>query len=162
MRDIILGSLLPNVALGYLQDDEVRTVMAVDLFAQGKSVILGVPGAFTPVCTKQHVPDFIANADKIIASGYRQLICIAPNDPFALDIWRRSLDPQSKIRFLSDGNLKFCEALGLSMVRPDLFLGHRSERYFLIVHDGVIKHVRVEPNILSYACTRPEDVLTAT
>ena len=157
--EIVVGSRVPHVKLGYLSNGDVATVNACDLFAGARSVVLGIPGAFTPVCTRQHVPDFVANADEIAASGYSQLICIAPNDPFTLETWRAQVDPQSKIRFLSDGNLDFCRALGLNEAHRDLFLGQRSKRYLLLVNDGVIQRVRVESSILTYACTRAEHVL---
>jgi peroxiredoxin len=81
MRDsIILGARVPSVKLGYLVDGEIAAISTGELFAGGKTVVLGIPGAFTPVCIQQHVPDFVANADKITASGYKQLLCIAPNN----------------------------------------------------------------------------------
>jgi len=158
-ESIILGARVPNVKLGYLVQGEVTAISTDELFAGGKTVVLGIPGAFTPVCTRQHVPDFVANADEIIASGYGQVLCIAPNDPFVLDAWRSQVDPQSKIRFLSDGNLDFASALGLSETQDDLFLGKRSKRYMLIISDRTIQRVRVETSILTYACTRASDVL---
>jgi peroxiredoxin len=157
--DIILGARVPAVRLGYLLDGEVATFTTDELFASKKVVVLGIPGAFTPVCSKQHVPDFVANADRLLAAGFDQLICIAPNDPFALDAWRREVDPDSRILFVSDGNLEFCDALGLTMTGAELFLGRRSQRYMLIVHDRVVQRVRVEQSILSYSCTRAREAL---
>ena len=157
--DIIVGARVPDVQLGYLNNGDVASVNACDLFAGARSVVLGIPGAFTPVCTRQHVPDFVASAAEISASGYSQLICIAPNDPFTLEIWRAQVDPESKIRFFSDGNLDFCRALGLNEAHRELFLGHRSKRYLLLVNNRVIQRVRIESSILTYACTRAEDVL---
>lgn len=159
--DIILGSRVPSVNLGYLADGGVAALSTDALFAGVKSVVIGIPGAFTPVCSQQHVPDFVANADRLQASGFAQLICIAPNDPFVLEAWRCQMDPQHKIRFLSDGNLDFTRALGLSEAHKDLFLGNRSKRYMLVVHDRTIQRVRVETSILTYACTRADDVLIA-
>lgn len=159
--DIVLGSRVPSVKLGYLSDGAVAALSTDALFAGVKSVVIGIPGAFTPVCSQQHVPDFVANADRLSASGFAQLICIAPNDPFVLEAWRCQMDPHHKIRFLSDGNLDFSRALGLSEAHNDLFLGNRSKRYMLIVHDRTIQRVRVETSILTYACTRADDVLIA-
>lgn len=155
------GSHIPNVKLGYVSDDGVASVYTDELFSGRRTIVLGVPGAFTPVCSQQHLPDFIANAERLVQSGFQQLVCIAPNDPFVLDEWRVQLDPLSKLRFLSDGNLDFCNALGLCAMHSELFMGRRSQRYLLIVHDRTIQRVRVEPNILSYTCTRSEDVFLA-
>lgn len=155
------GSRIPDVRLGYLQDGEVRTVSAVKYFAEGRTIVLGVPGAYTPVCTQRHIPDFIANVDKFDMLGFRQLVCIAPNDPFVLEAWSRDVDPAHKIRFLSDGNLEFTRALGLDSANRELLIGTRSERYLMIVDNGTIVRLRIEPNILTFSCATAEDALNA-
>jgi peroxiredoxin len=160
MPEIVAGSRIPDVQLASLDDrGQVRAVAARDLFAYGRALILGVPGAFTPVCSKQHVPDFIQNADKLTAQGYSHLVCMAPNDPFVLDAWARALDPGKKIEFLSDGNLDFTHALRLEAPNRALFMGRCSQRYLMIVESGIITRLRVEEDILQYACTRAADAL---
>ncbi len=159
MGNIINGSRIPDVELGRLLGSELCAVSTRELFAHGRTIVLGIPGAFTPVCTKEHVPDFIKNAGKLKACGYTQLICIAPNDPFVLDAWARQVDPKGKIEFFSDGNLDFVSRLDLRMTNRDLFVGVRSERYLMIVHNNTIVRLRVEPNILAYTCTRAVDAL---
>lgn len=160
MRDIIAGSRIPAIQLSFLDDhDQLHTVSSQKLLAYGRAIILGVPGAFTPVCSKEHVPDFIQNADKLIASGFSHLICIAPNDPFVLQAWARQLDPGKKLEFLSDGNLDFARALNLQTQSRALFMGYCSERYLMIVEDGIIVRLRVEEDIISYTCTRTDDAL---
>jgi peroxiredoxin len=158
MRNILIGSRVPEVQFGQLVDGEVRCISASEVFAYHRAVVIGVPGAFTPVCTKQHIPDFIKNVDRLNASGFSQLVCIAPNDPFVLAEWARIVDPETKLLFLSDGNLDFTRALGMECSNRPLFLGCRSERYMLIVDDGTITRLRVEPNILTFSCSRAEDV----
>ena len=159
MRNIINGSRVPDILFGHAENDELRTVGAREYFACGRTLVLGAPGAFTPVCTKQHIPDFVQNADKLVASGFSRLVCIAPNDPFVLDAWARQLDPGKKLKFLSDGNLDFARALQLESQNRKLFLGWRSERYLMTVDDGIITRLRVEPSILTYSCTRATDAL---
>ena len=159
MRNIINGGPIPNVELARIEAGEVRAFGARELFAAGRSIILGIPGAFTPVCTKQHVPDFIRNADKFRAAGIFNLVCIAPNDPFVLQAFAQQIDPEHKIEFLSDGNLEFASALNLKAQNRKLFVGWRSERYLMTVNDGIITKVRVEPNILNYSCTRAADAV---
>jgi peroxiredoxin len=158
-RNIIVGSRIPDVQLGCVENGEVIPVNATDVFRVGRSVIVGVPGAFTPVCTLQHVPDFVNSVDRLRASGFAQLVCIAPNDPFVLAEWAKSLDPKNKLCFLSDGNLDFTNALGLQNSNRDLFLSGRSERYMLIVENNVITRARTEPSILTYSCTRAADAV---
>ena len=156
---VIVGARAPEVKLGYLQHGAVMEITTDELFTGKNIVVLGIPGAFTPVCTKQHLPDFVANADKLYAAGFDELVCIAPNDPFVLDAWQGKVDPDSRIRFLSDGNLEFCSALDLSMVETKLFLGRRSQRFMLVVRDRIIHRARAERSILEFKCTRAEDAL---
>ncbi len=158
MPKFITGQPVPNVRLGFIQDDQVRFVSAPSLFAGRRAIVIGVPGAFTPVCTHQHVPDFVRNADRLRASGYDLLVCIAPNDPFVLRMWSGNLDPDGKLRFLSDGNLDWTTALGLGSTERDLCLGQRSQRYMLNIEDGILGRLRVEAGILDFSCTRMEAV----
>jgi peroxiredoxin len=160
MREIIAGSRVPNIELGFLDDHgEICSVAAPSVFAYGRALVLGIPGAFTPVCSKQHIPDFIQNADRLVAAGYSHLVCIAPNDPFVLAAWASALDPGRRIDFFSDGNLEFTRALRLETQSRALFLGRRSERYLMVVQDGIIVRLKVEEDILNYACTRPTELL---
>jgi peroxiredoxin len=145
-RDIVLGSRVPDVDFGYLQAGQVRTIAAQKAFAHRRVIALGVPGAFTPTCTDLHIPDFIGNAERLKASGFDALICIAPNDPFVLKAWADGLDPTGRLLFLSDGNLDFATALGMAIHNRALFLGKRSERYLMIVEDGIIVRLRSEPD----------------
>lgn len=158
-RNILIGSRIPGIRLGYYEDGEVQSLDAPDIFAVGRSVVMGVPGAFTPVCTRLHVPDFVRSADSLRASGFGQLICIVPNDPFVVAEWAAQVDPGNKLRFLSDGNLEFTSALGLQATHRDLFLGMRSERYLLVIDKGVIVRFKIEPNIFGFTCTRAQDVV---
>lgn len=155
----LIGRRIPDVALAYMDSGDVRTIDAEAVFANEWAVAIGVPGAFTPICTKQHLPDFIRSAAQLKKNGFSKLVCLTANDPFVVDEWARRLDPEGEIRFLSDGNLAFARALGLSAKMPSLFLGERSERFMMIVQDGIIEHFRIEPNVLTFSCTRAEDAL---
>lgn len=159
LETIVNGARVPAVNLGCLDRGAVTSVNAEQVFGGKRSVVLGVPGAFTPLCTKEHVPDFVASADRLVASGFDQLLCVSPNDPFVLEAWQKLVDPRRKLTFFSDGNLDFCRALGLSLKNEELFLGVRSRRYMLIVDHLMIQRVRVEANILTFACTRAEEAL---
>ena len=152
---------VPDIQLGFLDGGEIRSVSASELFAHGRTVVLGVPGAFTPVCTDKHIPDFLAQADTFDMQGCRQLVCIAPNDPFVLEAWAKLVDPERRIRFLSDGNLQFTRALALNCETPNMFIGERSERYLMIVENGTIVRLRVEDDILTFSYTGADAALDA-
>lgn len=156
MRPILNGSRVPAVPLARLENGTLQTMPADRLFAYGRAVVMGIPGAFTPVCTHRHIPEFAQSAEKLTAAGYSHLICIAPNDPFVLDAWARQVDPSSRIDFYSDGNLEFTRALGLLERVSHLYLGWRSSRYLMVTSDGVIQRLRIEKDVLDYNCARPQ------
>src|ERR1700743_1037753 len=157
---ILSGTRVPDVQLVRIDDNEFQFISTASLFADGPAIIIGIPGAFTPVCHRQHVPDFVAHADELRASGYGLLACIAPNDPFVLQMWSRTVDPQGNILFLSDGNLDWTNAVGLARTERKLCLGMRSERYMMNITNGVIQRLRVEPGMMDFTCTRAQDALT--
>jgi peroxiredoxin len=152
-RGIAMPRKIPNVELAFLENGGVSFVSTHQLFSKAKSIVIGVPGAFTPVCSRQHVPDFVKNADKLKMSGYEQLICVTANDPFVTAAWSLQLDPGEKLRFLSDGNLRLAKALGICSDQAQLGLGERSQRYLMIVEHGKITHFRVEQSIFDVCVT---------
>ncbi len=154
---VLVGANVPAVRLGRLRNGQVERVQLDKLVADGRSILIGVPGAFTPVCSKEHVPDFIAQADRLRAGGFRNFLCIVANDPFVVAAWADQIDPEGKVTFLSDGNLDLADQLGVRMRDASLFLGSRSQRYMMVVRDGVIDHFAVEKTILAVTCTRPRE-----
>ncbi|MGE3302807.1 MAG: redoxin family protein [Hyphomonadaceae bacterium] len=154
-----VGRRLPPATLAEWVGDGPAAVRAERLFAGRRAVVVGVPGAFTPVCTGRHVPAFVASAAKLRASGFSLLACIAPNDPWTLRRWAEEVDPAGELRFLSDGNLHFTRALGLCMQDEAHFLGERSKRYSMIVEDAVIRRISVEESIFDVGCSAAEQLL---
>lgn len=92
-------------------------------------------------------------------AGHGPLICIAPNSPWAVDRWARDLDPQKKMRFLSDGNLDFARTFGLTTLARDFFLGACSKRYLMTLTDGIVERLKVEANVTDITCTSTDDIL---
>ena len=134
---------------------------AVDLeryLAGRRAVIVGVPGAFTPVCTAEHVPSFIAQAPSLEKSGFSRVICIVGNDPWVTAEWAQKLDPEGRLDFLSDGNFALGRALSAMSSAVELFMGERPTRYLLITRDCVVERIRLEPSPIALTCTRPADV----
>jgi peroxiredoxin len=159
MTPILNGSRIPAVPLARLEKGVLQTVYADRLLAYGRAVVMGIPGAFTPVCTQRHIPEFTHSAERLTATGYSHLICIAPNDPFVLEAWSRQVDPSYRIDFYSDGNLEFTRALGVIELISHLYLGWRSSRYLMVVADGVIQRLRIEKDAVDYHCTQPQQLL---
>lgn len=154
-----VGQRVPDAMLAEMRDGVPAPVHTEALFSGRAAVVLGVPGAFSPVCSQRHLPDFIANAERLKASGLGHLFCIAPNDPWVLEQWARQIDPEGKVRFLSDGNLDFTRRMGLQARHEHLHLGDRSQRYTMIVRNAVIEKLAVESNILDYTCARSSELV---
>jgi len=115
-----------------------------DLVKGRKVVIFAVPGAFTPGCSKTHLPGFIRLADAIRAKGVAEIFCVAVNDAFVMGAWGREQGAAGKVRLMGDGSATWTTALGLELDLVSKGLGVRSQRYALIAEDGVVKHLAVD------------------
>lgn len=116
-----------------------------ELFATDKKVIvIGLPGAYTPVCSNAHIPSFLKHYDEIKKSGVDQIVCISVNDPFVLEAWAKELKAQDKILFVGDPTLDFTKQIGAELDLTVAGLGVRSQRYTMIVSKGKVTHVNVE------------------
>nr|AFK44899.1 unknown [Medicago truncatula] len=117
--------------------------------SEGKFIIVGVPGAFTPPCTSQ-VPGYVANADKFTEKGINDIFVVAVNDIFVVNAWKESIAKGSSVHFLSDSKGEFTKSLGQDFDASGLLGNNRSKRYVAVVENGVIKSLQVEdapPNI---------------
>jgi len=136
--EVNIGDKLPAVTLteGQADYESPVEVELLSLIAGKKVAIFAVPGAFTPGCSKSHLPSFITAQDELKAKGVEMTICVATNDAYVMEAWgRTSGGADAGIRFLSDGNAELTKALGLTM-GSDVFT--RSKRYSLIAEDGVV------------------------
>jgi peroxiredoxin len=114
------------------------------LFKGRKVVLVGMPGAFTPTCHRNHLPGFIENRDAILAKGVDEIVVITTNDTHVLRAWAEASGCKDKIRFVSDGNLDFITKTGLSYDASGTGMGTRARRFAMIVEDGVVAAVAVE------------------
>jgi len=143
---IAVGERLPNVTLRLVTSDGPKPVETKDYFA-GKTVVLfGLPGAFTPTCHKNHLPGFIANEAAFKTKGVDAIAMTSVNDPFVLQAWAGATGADGKIDFLADGAATFAKAAGLELDLSERGLGVRSKRYSMLVKDGVVKELNVEPD----------------
>jgi peroxiredoxin len=115
-----------------------------DVFAGKKVVLFAVPGAFTPGCSMTHLPGFVVNADKIKAKGVDTIACMSVNDAFVMGAWGEAQNA-SEILMLADGNGEFTKSLGLELDGTGFGMGMRSQRFAMIVEDGTVSHLNVEP-----------------
>ena len=138
------GDRVPSSVLRELSSDGIKEHKTDELFAGRKVVLFAVPGAFTPLCSAQHLPGFIDQSDAIKAKGVDEIICISVNDPFVMDSWAKDRNAGDRVRLLSDGNGEFAQALGLEMDGSGAGLGTRCQRFAAVVDDGVFKLLNVE------------------
>src|SRR5947208_10875566 len=115
-----------------------------DLTKGKKVVIFGLPGAFTPTCSAKHVPSYLASYDKLKAKGVDEIVCVSVNDAFVMGAWARDQKADGKVRMLADGSGEYTKKLGLELDLTARGLGVRSQRFSMLVDDGVVKSLNVE------------------
>jgi peroxiredoxin len=141
---IQVGDRLPQATFRVMTADGPAAKTTDDIFKDRKVVLVAVPGAFTPTCDRNHLPGYVKNASAIKAKGVDAIVVTAVNDVFVLDAWSKSSGAGDKIEFISDGNGDFAKALGLSMDGSGFGLGTRSQRYAMLVEDGVVRSINLE------------------
>lgn len=139
------GGRLPEATFVEMGPDGPRTVSISDRLKGRKVVVFGLPGAYTGPCTSIHVPSFVRTAEDFRKKGVEEIICIAVNDPFVLKAWGEATGASAAgISFLGDADGSFTKALGMDFTAPQLGLIGRSNRYALVLDDGVIVAAKVD------------------
>src|SRR5881296_513116 len=140
------GDTLPlDLKLKEMKDGSPKDVALGEVFKGKRVVLFAVPGAFTPTCSMKHLPGFVAEAAKIRARGVDDIVCVAVNDVFVMDAWGKSSGAAGKVRMLADGNGEFARAMGLELDASGFGMGKRSQRYGMVVKDGRVEQLHVEP-----------------
>jgi peroxiredoxin (alkyl hydroperoxide reductase subunit C) len=139
------GDTLPDATLSRVTASDPEPVQVADFFHGRKIVLFAVPGAFTPTCSAQHLPSFLHNIEAIRAKGVDEVACVAVNDPFVLKAWAEDQGIDGDVTMLADGSGLFTHAIGMDFDLVSRGLGVRSQRYAMIVDDGRITHLGVEP-----------------
>jgi peroxiredoxin len=150
-----VGERVPDVEVRTMGADGPEAVQTADVLGSGKVVLFAVPGAFTPGCSKVHLPGFVEGADDLKAKGVDRIVCVAVNDAWVMDAWARSQGAEDVVTMLADGNGAFTEAMGMSWDGSVAGLGERSKRYAAVIEDGVITQLDVEdkPGVDVSACS---------
>src|SRR3954470_33889 len=137
------GDRLPDVPLTIASADGPKPTTSSEYFAGKRVALFAVPGAFTPTCSARHLPSYVDKASELKGQGVDEIACISVNDPFVMAAWGER-DGSSDITMLADGNGQFADAIGLTMDGSKFGLGQRSQRYSMIVDDGVVEQLNVE------------------
>jgi glutaredoxin/glutathione-dependent peroxiredoxin len=141
---IQVGDRLPQSTFRVMTPEGPTARTTDDVFKGRKVVLFAVPGAFTPTCHRNHLPGFLANAAAIKGKGVDAIAVTGVNDIFVMDAWTKAAGVTNEIEVLADGNGDFAKALGLTMDGSGHGLGTRSQRYSMVVKDGVVKALSVE------------------
>ncbi|GJD96011.1 peroxiredoxin [Methylobacterium iners] len=140
---IQVGDHLPQVTFRVNGPEGPEAKTTDDLFKGRRVVLVGVPGAFTPSCHRNHLPGFVAHKDEILSRGVDAIAVTSVNDVFVLNAWKKESSAEG-IEFLADGNAEFAKATGLDMDGTGFGLGPRSKRYSMLVDDGVVRVLHLE------------------
>ena len=141
---VSVGDNVPDIEVRVLNDEGAPTpVQTGDVLGTGKVVLFAVPGAFTPGCSKVHMPGFVQNEAELAAKGVDKVACISVNDAWVMGAWAAEQGAKD-IMMLAGGNGEFTEAMGLVMDGSGFGLGTRSRRYAAIIEDGVVTSLDVE------------------
>jgi glutaredoxin/glutathione-dependent peroxiredoxin len=143
---IKIGDRLPQAEFKVMTSEGAAVRSTDDVFKGKKVVLFAVPGAFTPTCHKNHLPGYIENAEALKAKGIDAIAVTSVNDVFVMDAWAKASGGAGIIEFLADGGAAFARALGMDFDASAHGLGIRSNRYSMLVEDGVVTQFAVEEN----------------
>ena len=138
------GDKIPDATLMHMTDSGPAKITTQELFGGKKVALFAVPGAFTPTCSAQHLPGFVDNADAIKAKGVDTIVCLSVNDAFVMGAWGEDRNVGDKVLMVADGNGELTGKLGLDLDASGFGLGNRSQRYSMIVDNGVVTKLNVE------------------
>jgi glutaredoxin/glutathione-dependent peroxiredoxin len=141
---IQVGDKIPSVTLHYMTDKGPAEITTDELFNNKKVVLFALPGAFTPTCSQAHVPGYLMKSDELFAKGVDQIVCLSVNDAFVMGAWGVDQNVEDKILMLADGSAVFTRAVGLELDAVARGMGIRSQRYAMIVNNGIVELLNVE------------------
>jgi len=153
------GDKVPSTTLMQKTADGIEPVPTEEFFAGRKVVLFSVPGAFTPTCSAKHLPGFVQNAEALKAKGVDAVACVSVNDAFVMDAWGKDQNVGDKVVMLADGSANFAKAMGLELDLTERGLGVRGKRYAMVVENGVVKNLFVEPSPGDFEVSSAEHVL---
>ena len=139
------GDKIPSMKLMVATAEGPREADTAELLGRGKVVMFAVPGAFTPTCSAKHLPGFVKLAAEFKAKGVDKIVCMAVNDAYVMGAWAKDQKSGDAVVMLADGNGDFTAAVGLEMDGSGFGLGSRPQRYAMVIEDGVVTTLHVEP-----------------
>ena len=157
---IKVGDRVPSATFMVMTADGPKPKSTDEIFKGKKVVLFAVPGAFTPTCSMKHLPGFIQHYDEIKKKGVDTVACLSVNDQFVMGAWAKDQNAGDKIMMIADGNADFTKQVGLTLDGSGFGLGTRSQRYAMVVDNGVVKTLNVEQGP-SFEVSSAEAILKA-
>jgi len=158
---IAVGDRIPDVTITTLSEKGPTPVQTADVLGSGKVVLFAVPGAFTPTCSDHHLPSYVVRNEELRAKGVDTIACISVNDAFVMGAWGKDQNVGDGVLMLADGNGDFTKALGLEMDGTGFGLGLRSQRYAMIIDNGVVSLLNIETGAGTIEKSGAEAILAA-
>ena len=141
---IKIGEKIPSITLQYLDGSSINNQSTEELFSDKKVVLFALPGAFTPTCSASHLPGYVIKSDAFFSKGIDLIACLSVNDVFVMNAWGEQHNTNGRVMMLADGNAKFTQAVGLELNLTDNHMGVRSQRYSMLINDGVVEAINIE------------------
>ena len=138
------GEKIPSIDFFYLDDSGPKKIKSTELLNNHKAIIIGVPGAFTKVCSAKHLPGYVKNFEQAQKKGITKIICISVNDPNVMKAWGENQNVGNKVLMAADPYCEFTKSIGAEIDRTEKGLGMRSARYTMLVEKNVIKNIKLE------------------
>ena len=156
---IQVGDKVPSVSFKRFSGGEFSEITTDDVFAGKRVLLFGIPGAFTPVCQGNHMPGYIDKASEFKAHGIDEIACISVNDCFVMKAFGEAQNAEGKVAMLADDAAVFTRGVGLATDASSFGLGVRSERYAMVVKDGIVETLSVEDNFVDHKVSSAEAML---
>jgi len=157
MAPVAVGDQVPSVTL--FEDSPGGKVELASLCAGKKVVIFGVPGAFTPGCSKTHLPGYVAAAEDMKAKGVQEILCVSVNDPFVMEAWGKDQGAGGKVRMMADTCGDLTKALELELDLSAVLGSVRCKRFSMVVEDGKVTKLNVEPDGTGLTCSLADKIV---
>ncbi len=158
---ISVGDKLPEATFLTMTSEGPTQMSTADVFDGRKVVLFAVPGAFTPTCHMKHLPGFVTHAEALKSKGVDSIACVSVNDVFVLNAWADQTGSKDVMTFLADGSANFTKAIGMELDASGVGLGIRSQRYAMLVDDGIVKVLNVEEVASTAEASSAEKILAA-
>lgn len=158
---IAVGDRIPEVDVRVLREGAQVVLPSTEILGSGRVVLFAVPGAFTPGCSKQHLPSYVNQAAELSANGVDSIVCIGVNDAFVMDAWGTVQGVGDSITMVADPAADFAKAIGMDVDASGAGLGIRSQRYAMVIEDGVVTSFMPEEGGFKVEASTAECVLNA-